>query len=344
MPGKRPPPRGAPKGKGAAPHSKSSASSKGKPAPSKGKGGAVAKSQARPGVPQAAIDASNAARRAGLGSVARKGASEVVSPRKGAAPERNAPPRWTGDEWTDEGDVRQEARGAVERGTTKRPARTVNRDTGSSAPVANLPADVVSDFDAAAGPRGGPKLQQRFANARRAFERDRFGEARRLLEPLAREAPGAAGVRELYGLTLYRLGEYRKAAKELEAFRTLSSSSELNAVLADSYRALHRWTAVAELWDELRSASPDPAVVADGRIVMAGALADQGKLPAAIELLERGAGHPRRAQLHHLKQWYALADLYDRAGDVPRARSLFTRVRQADPSFADVTQRLKSLG
>ena len=46
---------------------------------------------------------------------------------------------------------------------------------------------------------------------------------------------------------------------------------------------------------------------------MAGALADQGKLPAAIELLERGAGHPRRAQLHHLKQWYALADLYDRA-------------------------------
>lgn len=334
MPGKRPPPRGAPKGKTGAP--------KKKPPP---KGAApVSKGKPPPGVTQAAIDASNAARRAGMGSVARKGASEVVAPRKGSAPERTPPPRWEGDEWTDEGDVRDEARGAVERGTAKPRTRTVNRDIESSAPVANLPQDVVTDFEAAAGPRGGAKLQQRFANARRAFERERFGEARRLLEPLARDAPGAAGVRELYGLTLYRLGEYRKAAKELEAFRTLSTSAELNAVLADCYRALHRWTAVEELWDELRAASPDPAVVADGRIVMAGALADQGKLRDAIALLERGAGHPRRAQDHHLKQWYALADLYDRAGDVPHARSLFTRVRQADPSFGDVSQRLRALG
>ena len=332
MPGKRPPPRGAPKGKPAPPKGRSQQPGKG------------TKGRPPPGVTQAAIEASNAARRAGLGSVARKGASEVVSPKKGGAPERTAPPRWSGDEWTDEGDVREQARGAVERGTTKPRPRTVNRDVESSAPIANLPSDVVTDFEAAAGPRGSVKLQQRFANARRAFERDRFGEARRLLEPLARDAPGAAGVHELYGLTLYRLGEYRKAAKELEAFRTLSASAELNAVLADCYRALHKWTAVAELWDELRAASPDPTVVADGRIVMAGALADQGKVSAAIDLLERGAGHPRRAQLHHLKQWYALADLYDRAGDVPRARTLFTRIRQADPSFADVSQRLRALG
>ncbi len=206
--------------------------------------------------------------------------------------------------------------------------RTVNRDTDSKAPVANLPSDVVSDFEDAGGATGGPKLQQRFANARRAYERDRFGEARRLLEHLVRDAPVSSGVRELYGLTLYRLGEYRKAARELEEFRTLSGSTELNAVLADCYRALHRWTAVADLWNDLREASPDPAVVADGRIVMAGALADQGKLTQAIALLERSGTHPRKPQLHHLKQWYALADLYDRAGDVPRARTLFTR----DPS------------
>ena len=337
MPGKHPPSRGAPQkktsaAKGGAPKPKGAPKPRPKPAP-------------KPGVPQAAIDASNAARRAGLGSVARKGASEVMSPRKGDAPARNAPPRWTkDDDWTDEGDVRDQAKEAVARGSTPRRTRIVNRDVDAAAPIADLPGDVVSDLETAAGPREGAKLQQRFANARRAFERDRFGEARRLLEPLARDAPGAAGVRELYGLTLYRLGDYRKAVKELEAFRSLSGSAELNAVLADSYRALHRWSAVEELWDELRAASPDPVVVADGRIVMAGALADQGKLTAAIALLERGATRPRRAQLHHLKQWYALADLYDRAGDVPRARTLFTRIRQADPSFADVSQRLRSLG
>ena len=302
MPGKRPPPRGAPKGK---PDPKSKSGPKAGPKP---------KAAPKPGIPQAAIDASNAARRAGLGGVARKGASEVMSPRKGDAPARNAPQKWAADDWTDEGDVRDQARGAVARGSTKRPSRTVNRDTDSKAPVANLPSDVVSDFEDAGGAHGGPKLQQRFANARRAYERDRFSEARRLLEHLVRDAPVSSGVRELYGLTLY------------------------------CYRALHRWTAVADLWNDLREASPDPAVVADGRIVMAGALADQGKLTQAIALLDRSGTHPRKPQLHHLKQWYALADLYDRAGDVPRARTLFTRILQADPAFAAVSQRMRALG
>ncbi len=339
MPGQRPPSRGAPKGKPAPKGTGSGA--KGKAAP-KGKGAPRPTPAPKPGIPQAAIDASQAARRAGLGGVARKGASEVMSPRTGHAPERTPPTKWVGDEWTDEGDVHDEARGAVHRGSTK--TKTVDRDTDSKAPVKNLPPDVVADFESAAGPRDAAKLQQQFANARRAYERDRFGEARRLLEPLSRDAPEAAGVRELYGLTLYRLGEYRKAAKELEQFRVLTRSPDLNAVLADCYRALHRWTAVAELWDELKEASPDPAIVADGRIVMAGALADQGKLPAAIALLERASEKPRKAQLHHLKLWYALADLYDRAGDVPHARTLFTRVRQSDPTFADVPQRLRALG
>ena len=76
MPGKRPPPRGAPKGK---PEPKSKSGQKAAP-----KGAPKPKSST--GIPQAAIDASNAARRAGLGGVARKGASEVMSPRKGDAP------------------------------------------------------------------------------------------------------------------------------------------------------------------------------------------------------------------------------------------------------------------
>jgi tetratricopeptide (TPR) repeat protein len=84
--------------------------------------------------------------------------------------------------------------------------------------------------------------------------------------------------------------------------------------------------------------------MADGRMVMAGALADRGKLEEAIALLEQGMGRSRKAQPYHLKQWYALADLYERAGDVPRARALFLRVRQVDPTFADVGQRLRTIG
>jgi tetratricopeptide (TPR) repeat protein len=294
-------------------------------------------------VSQEAIDASNAARRAGLGGVARKGASQVVAPTQTRAPERPPPAAWERDEWIDEGDVRSQARGAVSRGAKPARGKTVARDVEGGAPITNLPGDVVADFEAAAGPRDATKLQQRFANARRAYERERYGEARRVLDALARDAPGSAGVQELYGLTLYRLGEYRKAARELEAFRSLSRSADMNAVLADCYRALHRWSAVEELWDELKAASPDPVVMADGRMVMAGALADRGKLDEAIAVLEQGMGRPRKAQPYHLKQWYALADLYERAGDVPRARALFQRVRQVDPTFADVSQRLRNI-
>ena len=177
-----------------------------------------------------------------------------------------------------------------------------------------------------------------------AYERDRFGEARRQLESLVRDTPAASGVRELYGLTLYRLGEYRKAAGELEESASSPARPSSTPCLRTVPERCIGGPRVAELWDDLRSASPDPAVVADGRIVMAGALADQGKVTQAIALLERSGTHPRKPQLYHLKQWYTLADLYDRAGDVPRARTLLTRIRQADPGFADVTQRLRALG
>ena len=40
---------------------------------------------------------------------------------------------------------------------------------------------------------------------------------------------------------------------------------------------------------------------------------------------------------------YALADLYERAGDIARARELFERIRAQDPHFADVADRLRAL-
>jgi tetratricopeptide (TPR) repeat protein len=114
-------------------------------------------------------------------------------------------------------------------------------------------------------------------------------------------------------------------------------------VLADCYRALHRYGRVDELWDELRAASPGAELVAEGRIVAAGALADQGRVEDAIGLLERARHGGPRPREHHLRLWYALGDLYERAGDVPRARDLFRRVASAEPDFADVAERLSAL-
>ena len=114
----------------------------------------------------------------------------------------------------------------------------------------------------------------------------------------------------------------------------------------DCYRALGRTTKVAELWSDLRHSSPSTEVLAEARIVGAGALADTGDLGGAISLLTVGGSTKalRNPAERHLRQWYALADLYERAGDVPRARELFMRVAQADRDAYDVQTRLEALG
>jgi tetratricopeptide (TPR) repeat protein len=242
------------------------------------------------------------------------------------------------DIWIDEGPVRDMAEDAVARGTDGIPRR---RATTSAD---RLPTDVVNELERAGGAKRAPQLGERLDAARGAFERERYQDARRIIARLATEAPGAASVRELHGLTLYRLDRWKQAAVELEAYRAITGSTDQDPVLADCYRALRRYDRVEALWEELRAASPAAEIVTEGRIVTAGARADQGDLPGAIALLERVGPKPRRIRDHHLRQWYALANLYDRTGDLPRARALFAQIYLAEPGFADVEERLSTLG
>ena len=131
-------------------------------------------------------------------------------------------------------------------------------------------------------------------DAASAFERGRPQDTMRLLRPLLRDAPDVPSVRELAGLALYRLGQWAEAARHLEAFRAATGSVEQDPVLADCYRALRRYDKVDALWEELREASPEPELMAEGRIVAAGSLADRGDVKGAIRLLERGPLEPRR--------------------------------------------------
>ncbi|HLG00764.1 MAG TPA: tetratricopeptide repeat protein [Acidimicrobiia bacterium] len=203
--------------------------------------------------------------------------------------------------------------------------------------------DPRAELRKAAGPQA-DREYRRLMEAATAYDAERYKDARRIIEPLARRYPSALSIRELYGLTLYRQGEYAKAIKELTTFTDRTSSTEQHPVLMDCYRALANWDDVARLWTELRDASPSGELVTEGRIVMAGALADQGRLREALQLLQKGPVEPKRAKPHHLRLWYALADLEERSGNVPRARALFEQVRRRDGAFADVAERLAALG
>ncbi|MCA9851622.1 MAG: tetratricopeptide repeat protein [Dehalococcoidia bacterium] len=190
----------------------------------------------------------------------------------------------------------------------------------------------------------GRKEARRLRQAGVAFQEERFQEARTALRGLAELAPEVPEIRELYGLTLYRLGRWKEAAVQLEAFRTLSGSTEQHPVLTDCYRALGRYHDVDALWAELREVSPSAALVVEGRIVVAGALADRGRLSDAVRTLEQGWRPPKKPREHHLRRAYALADLYERSGDVPRARELFRWVQHWDPELGEVSSRLRALG
>ncbi|HLN07146.1 MAG TPA: hypothetical protein VK217_12760, partial [Acidimicrobiales bacterium] len=97
-------------------------------------------------------------------------------------------------------------------------------------------------------------------------------------------------------------------------------------------------------WDVLRQAGVDRDVLVEGRLVVAGMHADRGDIKGAIALLGPSGKSLRHPDECHLRQWYALGDLYERAGDLPRARELFARVASFAPDLFDAQDRLAALG
>ncbi|MEO6988698.1 MAG: hypothetical protein ABI239_08620 [Aquihabitans sp.] len=291
----------------------------------------------------------------GWGSLGRRGAgrlSDTEEDRRNAigATGRDERPD-PGNEkvhWERVDDPRKEDSKAVGRGRGEAPADGLapkeRRGRPARKPGAgSAGAEARDELVRALGAQKGDRANARLRDAAHAFERERFEESRVLLKPIAEQAPQAATVRELLGLTYYRLGRWKDSVRELEAFREITGSTEQNPVLADSYRALKRWREVEDLWVELKESSPAADLVTEGRIVMAGSLADRGKLAEAIDLISKSQRGVKRPGVHHLRQAYVLADLYERAGEIARARELFKWVVDHDSSFADAAERAASL-
>ncbi len=259
---------------------------------------------------------------------------EYVAPaRRGP---KGPPPQWEREQWIDDGSVRDEARKATARAAEDAPSR--RRREPQIAP------EVVEDLQALLPANRMARYQERLASAADALDRGRFGDARRMVQPVLRDVPDMAFAHEIAGLASYRLGQFRKAAAELELARQLDASLRHHPVLADCYRALRRYTEVEELWRELREASPEPALMAEGRIVAAGAQADRGDIKGALATMQKAMDVPKKARDYHLRQWYVVGDLFDRSGDPVKARRWFALVAEADADFADVRDRLRALG
>ena len=269
-------------------------------------------------------------------AVRSRGGGEVRKDREQTPVSREA------ETWVDEGrvedDVRDAAEGAVRRALA--PRRTVSarpKDEDELDPQTK--ADVAKVLE----PVRANRLSGRLKAAQIALERERYSEAKRIAKSLTKELSGVAAVHEVIGLASYRMGQWRDATAALELARSIRLHIEDMPVLADCYRAQRRWNDVDAVWAELKELSPSPEVMAEGRMVAAGSLSDRGELKDAIELMLKVAAIPRRVHEYHLKQWYVLGDLYDKAGNVQKAREFFQRVALHDKEFADVSERLASL-
>jgi hypothetical protein len=310
---------------------------------------------------------------AGWGNVARRGAHQVGGrdgeersrddsdererERRRSAPKRKPAEKWTRDdgarEWADVDAPPAKGRGRKAAAAAATADDVVEFDAVKAiaglSPRHSLPPEIATDIRNAADiatARHREHLVDRAESAYGAYERNRFQDALRAIKTVADEAPGVAAVRELAGLAAYRCGRWRLAAGHLEAYGRLSDSAEHLPILMDCQRALNKPKKVAALWAELRQSSPDPDVLAEGRIVAAASLADSGDLNGAIAMLSTAGATKalRNPSERHVRQWYLLADLYERAGDVPKAREYFERVFRTDPEAYDVADRLRGLG
>jgi tetratricopeptide (TPR) repeat protein len=243
----------------------------------------------------------------------------------------------TTEQWIDEGSVRREASDAARRAAAP-------DDAPKRRSPKPLDPEVAAELSEALGSQRGARLTERLAQASEALDRERFQEARRIATAIAKEAPSVAAAHELVGLASYRLGKYKQAVSALEVAQELHPNPALLPVIADCQRAQGRWAAVDRVWTEIKAASPSHEVMAEGRIVAAGALADQAELRAALEVMEPAKKRPKAVRDFHLRQWYVLADLHDRTGDPIGARRWFSTILEFDDDFADVRDRLRALG
>ena len=271
--------------------------------------------------------ASKAAKRKEWGGVARRGAAWMG--REGGSstyeePERSAPQRER-EVW-----IREDApkKRSLNKKVSRRP---------------DLSDEAIKEINKLGGKQA-PRLLRYLEQAAHAYEAERYGDANRAMRVLLDNVADAPTVIELKGLIEYKTGKWAKAIDDLEFARRASGNDGLIPAIMDSHRARKNYEEVDELWAELRDASPDAETMADGRIVMASATAEQGNIDSAIKLLEKAPRVKGKARVHHLRTWYVLADLYERAGDVSRARQLFTQVADHDPELADVLDRIDALG
>lgn len=208
-----------------------------------------------------------------------------------------------------------------------------------------LPKEVARELSQVAHRGKAEEVKRLMKEATEAFTDDRYSDALGPLVAAKKDAPRSPSVRELLGLTYYRLGRFRETAREIAAYRRLSAERDQDHVYADAERALGRPEKALDILEGLaREEAGTEEQWAEALIVKAAALGDLGRHDEAVEALHHGPLEPSEVDEHHLRLWYVLADLLDEAGRRSEARDWWDAIYNEDPDFFDVADRRLGLG
>lgn len=170
------------------------------------------------------------------------------------------------------------------------------------------------------------------AAASEAFADGQYHVAVRKAEHAKDLASRDVTVREILGLSAYRVGNWQTALRELRTYRRLSGETTHMPVEMDALRALDRPEDVEAAWLEFRKLGGGPAVKKEARVVYASHLIDEGDLAGAAAL----AGSPKRTAdpwPEDLRLWYVAARIAALQGDRAKARGLADEIVLIDPAF-----------
>lgn len=175
-------------------------------------------------------------------------------------------------------------------------------------------------------------VMQSLEDAAAAFADARYGKAVEQAERAKKASSSNATIREILGLSLYRLGRWEPALKELRAFRRIAGETTHMPVEMDCLRALERPEEVEKVWQELKHLGGRPDTFREARVVYGSYLLDAGRLMEAWQIV-----NPKRLEEHaheaELRQWYVAARVATHLGDTESATQILTALTAADPAF-----------
>ncbi|UYG16562.1 MSCRAMM family adhesin SdrC [Brachybacterium huguangmaarense] len=157
----------------------------------------------------------------------------------------------------------------------------------------------------------------------------------------ARRGGRVGVVRETYGITAYRAGDYATALKELRTAVRITGRYDLLPMIADCERGLGRPEKALDLAASPEAEKLDAVPTIEMMIVVAGAYADTGDISTALASLEMPALRQKVNGAWQVHLWVAYADLLEQAGRSEEAHRWLTLAADTDTELlTDAAERL----